>query len=237
MKANILIAEDDPAIREGLTDLLTAEGYDVDAVTDGQQALAKVEQSAYHLILLDVMMPGMNGFEVCRRIRTKDSRQPILFLTAKSEEIDQVVGFKSGADDYVTKPFGTQVLLARVEALLRRCNPAGGGQGKNDADETSFAGGRVDHNRFLFLPPSGEEISLTAREVRLISEFADHPHKVLSRDDLLNAVWGIQYYGTTRTLDQHVAQLRKKIEPEPGQPRYLITMHGVGYRYEPPLEG
>lgn len=232
MKTTILLAEDDPAIREGLADLLRVEGYVVEAVENGPAALETFARQPFSLLILDVMMPGMNGFEVCRRIRADNQRVPILFLTAKTEEVDQVVGFKSGADDYVTKPFGTQVLLARVEALLRRSAPKGSTEKQTPSGPFAFAGGTVDTDRYVFCQ-DGTENALTAREVRLLEEFAASPHKVLSRDELLNACWGIHYYGTTRTLDQHIAQLRKKIEAEPSRPRYLITMHGVGYRYEP----
>ncbi|AHF91345.1 response regulator with CheY-like receiver domain and winged-helix DNA-binding domain [Opitutaceae bacterium TAV1] len=239
MIARILIAEDDPNIRQGLAATLESEGYDVTAASDGAQALALYPQQKYDLVILDVMMPRASGYDVCRELRAHDARIPVLFLTAKGEEIDKVSALKLGADDYVTKPFGVHELLARVEALLRRARLAADAPGNG---RTPAAGlppvftlgeARIDRNRLTATLPDREPVALTARELKLAEVFAAHPGAVLARDTLLNAVWGVSYFGTTRTLDQHVAQLRKKIEQKPDTPRTLVTVHGIGYRHDP----
>ncbi len=228
---NILVAEDEDNLREGLVETLEAEGYRVVAVADGAAALEIYKAEAVDLLLLDIMMPEMSGYQVCREVRRLDGRVPIIMLTAKGEEIDKVLGLELGADDYVTKPFGLHELRARIAAVLRRCRretePCEEGLpetfrfGEATIERKSFQG-RLCRNTF----------SLTAREMKLLEIFACHPGEVLSRNDLLNRAWGIDYQGTTRTLDQHVAQLRKKVEPEPALPRVIVTVHGVGYRYD-----
>lgn len=231
MRAKILIAEDDPNIRLGLTATLESEGYAVTAASDGTQALKLFPQEKFELVILDVMMPRASGYDVCRELRALGARVPVLFLTAKSEEIDKVVGLKLGADDYVTKPFGVHELLARVEALLRRGRVA---VAKDTAElPASFrlGGAEIDRRKFS-VTIAGRTSPLTARELKLAEVFSAHPGEVLTRDALLNAGWGVGYFGTTRTLDQHVAQLRKKVETEPELPTTIITVHGVGYRYE-----
>ncbi len=231
MKAKILIAEDDPNIRAGLIATLESEGYAVTAASDGAQALKLFPQEKFDLVILDVMMPKASGYDVCREIRARGARGPVLFLTAKAEEIDKVVGLKLGADDYVTKPFGVHELLARVEALLRRAR--GGAEAKTLALPPVFRLGAAEIDRRKFTAnAAGRATALTARELRLAEVFAAHPGEVLTRDALLNAVWGVDYFGTTRTLDQHVAQLRKKIEASPDSPAAIATVHGVGYRYD-----
>jgi len=231
--AKILVAEDDPHIRQGLVDSLESEGYQTVAAADGDAALRSFRSEAPDLVLLDIMMPGKSGYDVCREIRRDDARTPVLMLTAKGQEIDKVVGLELGADDYVTKPFGVRELLARIAALLRRTRrdirEEEGGQripdrfrmGAAEVDRTRYAG-RLGERAFRITP----------REMQLLELFYLHPGEVLSRDRLLHAVWGIGYEGTTRTLDQHVAQLRKKIEVDPACPRTLLTVHGVGYRFE-----
>jgi DNA-binding response OmpR family regulator len=238
MKARILIAEDDTNIRLGLVATLESEGYAVTAASDGAQALRLFPQENFDLVLLDVMMPRQSGYDVCRELRKKETRVPILFLTAKGEEIDKVVGLKLGADDYVTKPFGVHELLARVEALLRRSRTA-----LPAADAASalppvfrFGAAEIDRRKFTATIADRDETALTAREMKLVEVLAAHPDEVLTRDVLLNAVWGVDYFGTTRTLDQHVAQLRKKVEANPAAPHAIVTVHGVGYRYAPSSE-
>ena len=231
MKAKILIAEDDANIRLGLVATLESEGYGVVAAGDGAQALKLFPQEKFDLVVLDVMMPKASGYDVCRELRARGVRVPVLFLTAKGEEVDKVVGLKLGADDYVTKPFGVHELLARVEALLRR--------GRSSAVEPAvalpavfqFGRAQIDRRKFS-VEIAGRANALTARELRLAEVFAARPGEVLTREVLLNAVWGVDYLGTTRTLDQHVAQLRKKVELEPESPVAIVTVHGVGYRYE-----
>jgi len=233
--SRLLVAEDDANIRNGLMAALESEGHDVVTASDGAQALKLFPQGRFELVILDVMMPKLSGFDVCRELRRLDARVPILFLTAKGEELDKVVGLKLGADDYVTKPFGVHELLARVEALIRRSRISAGTDKPADMlpPVLDFGAARLDRKRFtVSLPGRGEE-SLTARELKLAEVFASHPEEVLSRDALLNAVWGVGYLGTTRTLDQHVAQLRKKVEPDPETPTAIHTVHGVGYRYSP----
>jgi DNA-binding response OmpR family regulator len=229
MKAKILIAEDDANIRLGLVATLESEGYAVTAAGDGAQALRLFPQEKFDLVVLDVMMPKASGYDVCRDLRARGAQVPVLFLTAKGEEIDKVVGLKLGADDYVTKPFGVHELLARVEALLRR-GRATAKPGTPELPATFRLGAaEIDRRKFTAVV-AGHERPLTARELRLAEEFAAHPGEVLTRDALLNAVWGVGYFGTTRTLDQHVAQLRRKIEAAEGGPSVIATVHGVGYR-------
>lgn len=233
MKARILVAEDDANIRLGLVATLESEGYDVVAASDGVQALRFAAQTPFSLAILDVMMPKTSGYDVCRELRARGDRLPVMMLTAKGEEIDKVVGLKLGADDYVTKPFGVRELLARVEALLRRSRAAGDGvKTAIDALPSVFRLGaaEVDRRAFTARIEGRESVTLTAREMKLAEIFAAHPGEVLTRDALLNAVWGVDYFGTTRTLDQHVAQLRKKVERNPEHPASIVTVHGVGYR-------
>ncbi len=231
MKARILIAEDDRNIRLGLVATLESEGYVATAASDGAQAQRLLAQASFDLVMLDVMMPKLSGYDVCRELRQRDARVPVLFLTAKGEEIDKVVGLKLGADDYMTKPFGVHELLARVEALLRRAKRNLGAE-RTDNLPSHFALGEATIDRAAFrVVREGRESALTLRELKLATVFAMHPGQVLTRDQLLNAAWGIDYLGTTRTLDQHMVQLRRKIEADPENPCVLVTVHGVGYRY------
>jgi DNA-binding response OmpR family regulator len=234
MNARILLAEDDANIRRGLVATLESEGYAVTAASDGGQALRLFPQEKFDLVLLDVMMPGKSGYEVCRELRARDAVTPVLFLTAKGEEIDKVVGLKLGGDDYVTKPFGVHELLARVEALLRRARlrNLADGAGADLPPVFRFGAAEIDRRKFTATVAGRGAAALTARELKLLEVFAAHPGEVLTRDALLNAVWGVDYFGTTRTLDQHVAQLRKKVEREPESPATIVTVHGIGYRHE-----
>jgi DNA-binding response OmpR family regulator len=232
----LMVAEDDDAIRTGLVDLLQSEGYRVKAALNGREALDFYKAERFDLILLDVMMPEINGFDVCQKIRAMDTAVPVIMLTAKSEEIDKVVGLKLGADDYITKPFGVHELLARIDAVLRRAKLTKKHPGKIAADHRvfSFGGATIDVQKYEGCQNKAA-FALSSRELALIKYFHSHPDMVLSRDQILNAVWGIGYFGTTRTLDQHVAKLRKKIEPDAAHPCYLLTVHGVGYRYAPAI--
>lgn len=232
MKAiKILVAEDDVHIREGLADTLESEGYCVIQAADGVQALELFETKAPDLLLLDVMMPGKSGYDVCQAVRTVNRTIPVIMLTAKGEEIDKVVGLKLGADDYVTKPFGIHELLARVEAVLRRSGREDTEQKTQGKRPFAFSVFTVDPSTYLLEGPDSS-CDISRRELDLIRMFAAHPGEVLDRDTLLNKIWGIDYTGTTRTLDQHIAMLRKKIEPDPGRPRVIITVHGIGYKFE-----
>lgn len=227
----ILVAEDDDNIRMGICDILESENYTVCQTGDGKQALEMFEKDTFDLLLLDVMMPEINGYDLCREVRAKDQRVPVIMLTAKSEEIDKVVGLKLGADDYMTKPFGIHELLARISAVLRRSGIRDSVKKEPESVQFTFAGFTVDTGTFKLSGEKGS-IDLSKRELSLLLLFNDHQGQVLSRDTILNAVWGIEYLGTTRTLDQHIAQLRKKIEKNPANPVWIKTVHGVGYRYE-----
>jgi DNA-binding response OmpR family regulator len=225
MKTKILIVEDDPHILLGLEEVLKSEGFDVASCNRGDHALDCVAKHKPALILLDVMLPGLSGYDICKQLRSKKITLPILMLTAKGQEIDKVVGLDLGADDYVTKPFGVRELLARIQALLRR-----GGNAANGHDAPFQIGGTtIDPKTFQLKRRKAIE-ELTARELKLLQIFHAHPGEVLSRDRLLNEVWGQNYYGTTRTLDQVIVQLRKKLGDNGSEPKYLLTIHGVGYK-------
>jgi DNA-binding response OmpR family regulator len=231
--SRILIAEDDAHVRQGLIDTLESEGYQVVAAAQGREAMAVFPQQAFDLVILDIMMPGASGYDVCREIRRRDSHVPVIFLSAKSEEIDKVIGLELGADDYVTKPFGIRELLARVAARLRSSRRA---LPTENAPPDEFEIGAAHINRRTYSGTvAGRPFSLTARELKLLEIFYAKAGEVLSRDALLNAAWGIDYLGTTRTLDQHICQLRKKIEPCSRHPTCLLTVHGIGYRYDPTI--
>ena len=227
-KTSILVAEDDADLRQGLIDLLEAEGYRVTATADGAEALAAYRSEPPDLLLLDVMMPQKSGYEICLEIRKHDQSTPIILLTAKGEEIDKVVGLELGADDYVTKPFGLHELRARIAAVLRRAAAPAQAAGQIP-DRFTLGTATVDRKAYR-LERDGASFDLTARELKLLETFAARPGEVLSRNNLLNAAWGVDYFGTTRTLDQHIAQLRKKLEADPSAPRIILTIHGVGYK-------
>ena len=233
-KVSILVVEDDPSILFGLTEVFEAEGFEVAGCERGDEAEQKIAETLPDLIVLDVMLPGKNGYQICKNLRDGKCRVPILMLTSKGQEIDKVVGLDAGADDYVTKPFGVRELVARVNALLRR---SGAGSSGNEAARPvavgafSIGGAEIDEKRYEIR--CGDVVErLTPKEMELLKFLSEHRGEVLSRDAILNAVWGINYYGTTRTLDQCVAQLRKKIGDAGSSPRYLVTVHGVGYRLE-----
>jgi len=233
-RGRVLVVEDDAHIRAGLADALESEGYEVIAAADGKQGLAQARQQKLDLVLLDIMMPGLSGYDVCREIRRRDRATPIIMLTAKSEEVDKVVGLELGADDYVTKPFGVRELLARVAAVLRRSRATA--EPADELPDDLTLGDTIIHRRTFTGRRGRQEFALTAREMKLLDVLARHAGDVVSRERLLNEVWGTEYYGTTRTLDQHVAQLRKKIERTPDTPVLLLTVHGVGYRLCAPKE-
>lgn len=227
MKQRILVAEDDAAILTGLVDLLEGEGFSVDTARDGVEAVAKWNQARPDIILLDVMMPEKSGFDVCREIRRRDAATPVIMLTAKGEEIDKVVGLELGADDYVVKPFGANELLARIRAVLRRGRTK---QFSQDERPIEFGDVRVDP-RTMKGSRGADEFDVSPRELALLRLFSSREGEALDRLTILDEVWGVKYEGTTRTLDQHVAVLRKKIEGDPAHPRHITTVHGVGYRF------
>jgi DNA-binding response OmpR family regulator len=225
MKTKILVVEDDANIRLGLVEVMKSEGFDVAVCERGDQAVEAVRRESPALIVLDVMLPGKNGFEICRELRGKKNGALILMLTAKGQEMDKVIGLETGADDYVTKPFGLRELIARVHALLRRSREPQGDDGK----PFEIGGCQINPKTFRLTRGKTTE-ELTAKELSLLRIFAGHAGEVLSRDRLLNEVWGYEYYGTTRTLDQVIVQLRKKLGDSKGEPKILLTVHGVGYR-------
>jgi DNA-binding response OmpR family regulator len=227
MKTKILIVEDDPHILLGLEEVLKSEDYDVASCNRGDQALDAMAKHHPALMVLDVMLPGLSGYDICKQLRAKKVATPILMLTAKGQEIDKVIGLDLGADDYVTKPFGVRELLARIQALLRRAGTAG-----DKADSAGvFQIGSATIDPKTFQVKRGKTVDeLTAKELKLLQVFHAHAGEVLSRDKLLNEVWGYNYYGTTRTLDQVIVQLRKKLGDNGSEPKHLLTIHGVGYK-------
>lgn len=230
----ILVVEDDDAIREALTEALISDGHAITSAANGMEALQLFASSSIDLVLLDLMLPGVSGYDVCRQIRDIDKGVPIIMLTAKAEEIDKVLGLELGADDYVTKPFGVRELLARVHTAFRRLDHAGPIPKASDTPtEDSFLFGTATIDRRHYTATlDGTALSLSARELQLLEYLFARPNEVLTRDQLLNAVWGINYFGTTRTLDQHIAQLRKKVAGTSGL-RLIRTVHGVGYKFVP----
>jgi len=225
MKTKILIIEDDPHILLGLEEVLKSEGYETGSCNRGDEAVAAAGKFQPSLIVLDVMLPGASGYDICKQLRAKKNSTPVLMLTAKGQEIDKVIGLDLGADDYVTKPFGVRELLARIQALLRRSGKA---DGKNYSKQ-NFKIGSATIDPKTFQIRRGKTVEeLTAKELKLLQIFHAHTGEVLSRDKLLNEIWGYNYYGTTRTLDQVIVQLRKKLGDN--DPKHLLTIHGVGYK-------
>jgi two-component system alkaline phosphatase synthesis response regulator PhoP len=222
----ILVVEDEPGIALGLEDDLRMEGYDVETVSDGIVAARRAKEGPFDLILLDVMLPGKDGFEICRELRRFGLRTPIVMLTAKTQESEKVMGFELGADDYVTKPFGTHELRARIKALLRR---AAGSEA--EPERYQFEEIEVDFQR-AELRRAGQPVELTPIEFRLLAAFVRSRGKVLSREQLIDAAWGADTFTSVRIADNHIANLRKKIEPDPANPRYIRNVRGLGYRFD-----
>ena len=220
----ILLVEDEPGLRRTLTDRLRGENYQVECAEDGAKGYDMAFGGTFDLILLDIMLPRKNGFDVCRDLRREGIATPILMLTARSQTFDRVVGLKLGADDYLTKPFDISELLARIEALLRRAAPAA------HAAVFAFGSVRIDFRRTEVLK-DGQPVSLSAREFRLLQYFAEHRGETLAREELLRVVWGYQNSSSSRTVDVHVAWLRQKLEDDPKQPKWIVTVHGLGYRF------
>jgi DNA-binding response OmpR family regulator len=228
MKTKILIVEDDPNILLGLETVLSGEGFEVAVCNRGDKALDAVMKQQPALVILDVMLPGANGFDICKQVRSRKITTPILMLTAKGQELDKVIGLDSGADDYVTKPFGVRELVARIHALLRRVD------GKT---RDLLAGNGVFHigaseidPKTLVLKRGRATEELTPRELKILQLMHARPGEVFSRDRLLSEVWGYNYFGTTRTLDQCIVQIRKKLGDSGDAPKHLLTVHGVGYK-------
>lgn len=222
----ILIVEDEPGMQMGLKDNLEFEGYHVDVASDGETGLNKITSNPYSLVLLDVMLPKISGFDVCKTVRERGIATPIILLTAKGEEIDKVLGLEFGADDYITKPFGLRELLARIRAVIRRT--------ENHAESKS--GGQIQLGRLLVNFSSFEgfvdnkEVKMSHKEIEILHHLWENRNKIVSRDDLLDSVWGTDYQPTSRTIDNFILKLRQKIEDDPNHAKIILTVHGVGYR-------
>ncbi|MBX3278757.1 MAG: response regulator transcription factor [Acidobacteria bacterium] len=225
MPGKVLIVEDDHSMAVALRDGFEYEGYSVQVARDGADGLRLASERDADLIILDVMLPKISGFDVCKQLRSSGNATPIIMLTARGQEIDKVVGLRIGADDYVTKPFSFMELLARVEALLRRTHK------HNDSTETfSFGDVSVNFRKFE-VTRSGSPVELSPREFKILKYFIEHRGEVISRDQLLDAVWGYGSFPLTRTVDMHIAKLRHKIENTPGDPHHIITVHRIGYKF------
>ncbi len=230
----ILIAEDDTNIRLGLSDLLEAEGYECIEAKDGEIALSLFNQHQPDLVLLDIMMPKLDGYSVCRKIRQTDENIPIIFITAKSEEIDQVLGLELGADDYIKKPFGTREVIARIRAVTRRCLESTTQQAASPSENSdSFIMQEVTIYPDQLRAQRGDAIiELSLRDIKILQLLHREKGKVVDRDMIFNECWGRDYLPSSRTLDQHISKLRKQIEIDPKQPAIVKTVHGLGYRFD-----
>ncbi|NLC43814.1 MAG: response regulator transcription factor [Clostridiales bacterium] len=223
MAKKILLVDDEPAIVKGISFSLKQDGYDIDAAYDGEEAIEKFNNNTYDLVILDVMLPKMDGLAVLQRIREK-SKLPVIMLTAKGEDMDKILGLDYGADDYMTKPFNILELKARVKAIIRRLN------GSNDEQSIRFKNMEINlSNRSVII--DDKEVNLTAKEFDLLQLFATNPGKVYSRESLLETVWKYDYLGDLRTVDVHIRRLREKIEENPSQPSFIYTKWGVGYYF------
>ena len=221
----LLVIEDEPAILRGLADSLRFESYEVLTASDGEEGYRAAREQHPDLIVLDLMLPKLSGYEVCQRLRKQGIETPILMLTARSEEADRVLGLDLGADDYVTKPFAVRELLARVRALLRRSKPS-----TAVIDRLEFDDVVIDFRTYQ-AARGGRPVEMARKEFQILRVLASRAGEVVTREELLNQVWGYEVYPTTRTVDTHVGQLRAKLESAPAEPRHLLTVHGVGYRW------
>ena len=221
----VLLIEDEPGLVMTLTDRLTREGYAIETSADGESGLERAAREAFDLVLLDVMLPRLNGFDVLKELRRRGVETPVIVLTARGQVVDKVVGLKLGADDYVTKPFEMVELLARIEAKLRRAPST-----PHPAEGYQFDEIRVDFRR-AEVSKAGAPLDLSALEFQLLKYFIEHRGATLTREELLNEVWGYNAMPSTRTVDVHVAWLRQKIEPNPRHPQFILTVHGMGYKF------
>jgi len=223
--SRVLVIEDEPAILRGLADSLQFESYDVLTASDGETGYELLRTGRPDLVILDLMLPKMSGYDVCRKARAGGIRAPILMLTARGDEMDRVAGLDLGADDYLTKPFSLAELLARVRALLRRSQAAAA-----EPDALRFDDVAIDFDRYE-ARRGGTLVEMTRKEFQVLRYLAAHPGKVVTREELLENVWGFEKYPTTRTVDNHILSLRTKLERDPGNPRRILTVHGVGYKW------
>ncbi len=226
MDEKILIIEDEEDLVKGLKLNLADEGYEVDWASNGEEGLRKAIEETPNLIILDIMLPKKNGLDVCRELRQKHVTIPIIMLTAKGEEIDKVVGLEIGADDYMTKPFSIRELLARIKAHLRREKR----EAKTIPDVYSFGDVEIDFTHFK-VKHKDKQLDVTSLEVEILKYFIAHQGEVITRENLLDKIWGYDKYPTTRTIDNHILKLRKKIETDPSHPKYILSIYGEGYRF------
>jgi len=229
--APVLVVEDDPHLAAGVIENLRAEGYEVSSAADGEQALLWLRAHACALILLDVMLPGIDGFAVCRALREQGNNTPVLFLTARGDPADRVRGLQSGGDDYLAKPFHLQELLLRVRAILRRWDWYRSASATAATAVLSFGGNEVDFRAFRARAWNGEAHELTEKEAMILKVLAEHGGEIVSREDLLERVWGYDVFPSTRTVDNFILRLRKRFEKDPANPRHFLTVWGVGYRF------
>jgi two-component system, OmpR family, alkaline phosphatase synthesis response regulator PhoP len=229
--ARVLVVEDDPHLAAGVIENLRAEGYEVSTAGDGEQALGWLRANPCALILLDVMLPGMDGFAVCRSLRAQGNNTPVLFLTARGDPADRVRGLQSGGDDYLAKPFHLQELLLRVRAILRRWDWYRSASATAATAVLSFGGNEVDFRAFRARAWNGEAHELTEKEAMILKVLAEHGGEIVSREDLLEKVWGYDVFPSTRTVDNFILRLRKRFEKDPANPRHFLTVWGVGYRF------
>ena len=223
--AKILIVEDEPNMVSGLRDNFEFEGYEVITAEDGLSGLNRALNDSPDLVVLDVMMPRMSGLEVCKQLKSKRPSVPVIMLTARGQEVDKVVGLELGADDYVTKPFSIRELLARVKAVLRRAQTV-------PREQERYLFGEVEVNlRNCQVSKKGKALEFSSKEFDLLKYFLCHPGETLSRDRLLEDVWGYDHFPTTRTVDAHIVRLRQKLEAKPDEPRFILTVHGTGYKF------
>lgn len=222
----ILIVEDEPHMRMGLKDNLEFEGYEVDYAEDGELAISKILNNQYSLILLDVMLPKVSGFDVCKRIRKEGIKTPVILVTAKGEEIDKVLGLELGADDYVTKPFSLRELLARIKAVLRRAE-----KGAGDKEESQIKIGKMEVNFASYSAIiDGDSVQMSHKEFEILHYLWENKNKTVSRDELLQKIWGYEESPTTRTVDNFILKIRQKIEIDFNTPKIILTVHGIGYK-------
>lgn len=233
MRLVVLVAEDDSLTRRGLIDVLRNEGFVAIGAADGLQAWELFERHRPDFVCLDVMMPGLSGYEVCRKIRKIDPHVPLVFITAKGEEVDKVVGLELGGDDYIVKPFGVKEVVARIRAVARRCLQLNAETPKQDEPLENFLMGDLEILPRELRAKRGElVIDLSLREIKILSLLYQHAGQVVQRQELMNFAWNQEYLPSSRTLDQHISQLRKRVEVDVKHPRLIQTVHGVGYRYQ-----
>ena len=225
--AKILVVEDEQHMLSGIKDNLEFEGYEVDIASDGMVGQKKILENKYNLILLDVMLPNISGFDICKKVRKEGIKTPIIFLTAKSEEIDKVIGLESGADDYITKPFSLRELLARIKAVLRRMDFS---DSFSDDKKQIVIGNLTVNFESYNASINNESVKLSIKEFEILHYLCERKNSTVTRDALLDKVWGYDYQPSSRTIDNFILKLRQKIEDDPNNPKYILTVHGIGYK-------